>query len=60
MILYTSVQVKSLNLIEARKYKSKQKQSYGPCEHFKTSWIPNKNSKHDKMDSLKKSLEFKS
>ncbi len=35
MILYTGVQVKSLNLIETRKYKSKTKQNYGPCEHFK-------------------------
>jgi len=35
MILYTSVQVKSLNLIEARKYKSKPKQNNGPYEHFR-------------------------
>ncbi len=35
MILYISVQIKSLNLGEARKYKFKPKKNYGPCEHLK-------------------------
>jgi hypothetical protein len=59
MILYTSVQ-KVKTLLKLENTNLSQSKTMDHVNTSKTWWIPNKNGKHDKMDSVKKCPKFKS